>query len=344
MKGLAFHGAGDVRYGDLADPEPTESTDVVVRMKLCSICGSDLHIYHGGLAPPRRLFGIGHEAIGEVVEVGRGVKRLKLGDQVLLPGSTGCGQCKYCAVGLVNSCERGGMRVYGIGRELEGCQAEAILVPNGDFNAMVIPEGVSDEQALLLTDSLPTAYTGCVNADVSPGKSVVIVGLGPIGLNAVECAFALGAECVYGVDPLPARREAARALGALPLDPSTALDAITEATGGRMLDAAVEVVGSATTTALAIDLVGKQGTVSVIGAGLVSFEFPIQTVFRKSITFRASICSVQQHLPALVSLVQQGRLRPERVISHRMRLADGADAYRKFDKREDGALKMVLTA
>lgn len=342
MKGLAFHGAADVRYGDMADPVPVQETDVVVRMRLCSICGSDLHIYHGGLAPPRQLFGIGHEAIGEVVEIGRGVKRLKVGDQVMLPGSTGCGNCRFCAVGLVNSCEGGGMKVYGIGRELEGCQAEAILVPAGDFNAIAIPEGITDEQALLLTDSLSTAYMGCINADVAPGKSVAVVGLGPIGLHAIECAFSLGAQVVYAVDLLPARREAARAMGAIALDPATALEAITQATSGRLVDCAIEVVGAAVTTQLAIDLVGKQGTVSVIGAGLVRFDFPIQSVFRKAVTFRASVCSVQRHLPALIPLLQQGRLRPERVISHRMDLADGAEAYRLFDRREDGVLKMVL--
>ncbi len=342
MKGLAFHAPGDVRYDDLQDPQPAESTDVVVKMRLCSICGSDLHIYHGGLAPPRPLFGIGHEAMGEVVEVGRGVKRLKPGDQVMLPGSTGCGKCQFCEVGLVNSCERGGMRVYGIGRELEGCQAEAILVPDGDFNAIRVPDDISDEQALMLTDSLPTAYTGCINADIGPGKSVAIVGLGPIGLHAIECAFVLGAEHVYAIDLLAERRKAATAMGAIPLDPATALETVMEATQGRLLDCAIEVVGAAATTSMAIALVGKQGTVSVIGAGLVNFDFPIQSVFRKAMTFRASVCSVQRYLPTLVPLVQQGKLRPERVISHRLRLADGAEAYRKFDRREDGALKLVL--
>ncbi|EED99769.1 MULTISPECIES: alcohol dehydrogenase catalytic domain-containing protein [Burkholderia] len=342
MKGLVYHSAGDVRFGDLQDPQLGEETDVVVRMKLCSICGSDLHIYHGGLAPSRPLFGLGHEAIGEVVEVGRGVKRLKPGDQVMLPGSTGCGTCRYCQLGLVNSCERGGMRVYGLGRELEGCQAEAILVPNGDFNAIPVPDGVTDEQALLLTDSLPTAYMGCVNAEIGPGKSVAIIGLGPIGLNAVECAFALGAERVYALDLVAGRRELAREMGAVALDPATALETIREATAGRLLDCAVEVVGAAVTTALAIDLVGKSGTVSVIGAGLESFTFPVQAAFRKGLTFRASICSVQRYLPGLVPLVQQGRLRPEQVISHRLSLSDGAEAYRKFDRREDGALKMVM--
>lgn len=344
MKGLVFHAAADVRFESMTDPQATEPTDVIVKMKLCSICGSDLHIYHGGLAPPRKLFGIGHEAIGEVVEVGSAVKRLKSGDQVMLPGSTGCGKCRFCAIGLVNKCERGGTRVYGIGRELEGCQAEAILVPDGDFNAILIPEGVTPEQALLLTDSLPTAYMGCVKGDVGPGKTVAIVGLGPIGLNAVECALALGASVVYAIDPILERRLKATEMGAIALDPKDAIATIREVTAGQMLDCAVEVVGAAVTVGLALDLVGKEATVSVIGAGLERIDFPLQTAFRKGLTFRASICSVQRELPALIKLVQEGRLHPERVISHRMSLADGAQAYRMFDKRQDGALKMVLTA
>ena len=344
MKGLAFHAAREVRFESLDDPRIAAPTDVIVRMRLCSICGSDLHIYHGGLNPPRARFGLGHEAIGEVVETGRAVKRLKAGDAVMLPGSTGCGECRFCAVGLVNSCERGGMQVYGIGRELEGCQAEAIRVPHGDFNAMPVPEGVSPEQALMLTDSLPTAYMGCVRGDVGPGRSVAVVGLGPIGLNAVECALALGAGAVYAIDPIESRRAMATALGAIALDPSEAVAVISEATQGRLLDSAIEVVGAAATVALAIELTGKEGTVSVIGAGLERFDFPLQAAFRKGLTFRASVCSVQRQLPALVALVQQGRLHPERVISHRMPLAQGQEAYRLFDRREDGALKMVLAA
>jgi 2-desacetyl-2-hydroxyethyl bacteriochlorophyllide A dehydrogenase len=343
MKGLVFHGAADVRYDEMVDPTPTECTDVVVKMRLCSICGSDLHIYHGGLAPPRNVFGIGHEAMGEVVEVGKDVKHLKLGDRVMLPGSTGCGECRYCQVGLVNSCERGGMQVYGIGRELEGCQAEFIRVPNGDFNAIQVPEGISDEQALMLTDSLPTAYTGCVNADIGPGKTVAVIGLGPIGLHAVECALLMGAETVYAIDLLGTRRDLAQKLGAVALHPEEAVEVIKERTRARMLDCSVEVVGSAATTRLALDLVGKQGTVSVIGAGLINFDFPLQSAFRRGLTFRASVCSVQRYLPLLTGLLQEGRLAPERVISHRMSLSNGAEAYRLFDQREDNAMKLVLT-
>lgn len=342
MMGLSLYGEKDVRYEESDDPVLSNPEDVLVKMTQCSICGSDLHLYHGARWSTRPNFGLGHEAIGEVVEVGREVKRLKVGDQVMLPASTGCGKCSYCAIGLVGKCEGAGMRVYGIGDVLDGCQAEAIIVPTGDFNAIPIPDGVTPEQALMLTDALPTAYLGCINGDIGPGKSVVIIGLGPIGLLAVECAFALGASRVFAVDLVAKRREAAQALGAIPLDPSVAVESVRDATAGRMVDCTVEVVGATATVDLAIALTGVQGSVSVIGANIETYQFPMMAAFMKGLTFRTSICSVQQNMRELIALVQGGRIRPERVISHRMKLSEGATAYDIFDRREDGAMKMVL--
>ncbi|MGI4813881.1 MAG: alcohol dehydrogenase catalytic domain-containing protein [Janthinobacterium lividum] len=342
MKGLVYHGAADIRYENTPDPVPGGADEVLVKTKRCSICGSDLHIYHGAMTLGRPNFCIGHEAIGEVVEAGRDVKNLKVGDQVMLPGSVGCGACRFCVTGLVNKCERKGLRVYGLGLELGGCQAEAIAVPAADFNALRIPEGITDDQALILTDSLPTAYLGCTNAEIGPGKTVAIVGLGPIGLMAVEAAFVLGASRVFAIDLLPERRALAAALGAEALDPAQAVEVVREATHARMLDCAVEVVGAAVTVDLAIQLVGQQSNVSVIGANLDRFDFPIRTALRKGLTFRVSICSVQHRLPELVALVQNGRLHPERFITHRMKLSEGAHAYDIFNRRADGAMKIVL--
>ncbi len=342
MKGLVFHGSCDIRYETIDDPKLVNKRDALVKVTSCSICGSDLHLYHGGLGTPRHCFSIGHEAIGEVVEIGRGVSKLKPGDQVMIPGSVGCGACRQCAAGLVNKCENGGLRVYGIGRGLDGSQTEAVVVPAADFNAWRIPEGVSEDQALMLTDSLPTAYLGCINADIRPGGAVGVVGLGPIGLHAVEIAFVLGAARVFAIDPVLERRTRAAELGAIALDPTTAAEFIREHTHGQMLDSTIEAVGLAATADLAIELAGKQSTVSMIGAGLDRYDFPLSSALLKGLTFRPSICSVQQYLPEIIELVQSGRLHPERRISHRMNLAEGADAYRLFDRREAGTLKIVL--
>ena len=174
---------------------------------------------------------------------------------------------------------------------------------------------------------------------------MAVVGLGPIGLMAVELAFVMGASKVYALDLVPERRARAEALGAIALDPATAKAQVMDQTNGRMLDCAVEAVGSDQTIRAAIDLVGAQGTVSVIGVNQsMDFKFPMGLAFIKGLTFRISACSVQCHWDELVSLIQSGRLHPESVITHRMPLSDGAEAYRLFDTKEDGALKMVMSA
>jgi threonine dehydrogenase-like Zn-dependent dehydrogenase len=226
---------------------------------------------------------------------------------------------------------------------LEGCQAEAVRVPQGDFNATLIPEGLTDDQALMLTDAQSTAYYGCLNADIGPGKTVAVVGLGPIGLMAVEAAYVLGASQVFAIDLLPERRARAEALGATVLLPGDAPAFIREATRGLMVDCAVELVGIDATVRLAIDLVGTGGTVSVVGANFnPEFKFPMDSAFFRSITFRIGACPVHSLWPQLVPLVREGRLHPERFISHRSALSDGVAAYQLFDKKADGVLKIVM--
>ena len=200
MKALVYNGPEDIRYQDYQDPELRDARDMLVRITRCGICGSDLHIYHGNNPAPPEItrsnspgYCVGHEAVGEVVEVGREVRNFRSGDQVVLSGAVGCGDCLPCRLGQMTQCERV-VRTYGLGHSLQGCQAEAVTVPVADFNAMRIPDGLSPNQALMLTDNLPTAFFGCRNADVRPGRTVVVVGLGPIGLMAVECAQAIGRE------------------------------------------------------------------------------------------------------------------------------------------------------
>eukprot|EP00913_Durusdinium_trenchii_P004955 g4601.t1 len=299
------------------------------------------------LASPLSAYVVGQTipVDGEVAEVGRGVTRFKAGDQVMLSAAVGCGSCGPCLSGHINQCANNQMGCYGLGHNLEGCQAEGIRVPMADFNLRAIPDGISADQALMLTDNLPTAYLGCLNADIGPGKTVAVVGLGPIGLMAVEIAFVLGASKVYALDLVPERRARAETLGAIALDPANAQERLMEETQGRMLDCAVEAVGSDITIRTAIDLVGAQGTVSVIGVNQsMDFQFPMGLAFIKGLTFRISACSVQCHWDELISLIRGDRLHPEMVITHRMGLSEGPEAYRLFDTKEDGALKMVLSA
>jgi 2-desacetyl-2-hydroxyethyl bacteriochlorophyllide A dehydrogenase len=344
MKALCYHGARDIRYDSMADPDLVDDRDVLVKMDRCGICGSDLHIYQGHGFSEDLGFCVGHEAVGEVVEIGRGVRRLKPGDKVMLSAAVGCGACAPCLAGDVNHCRNNAMQCYGLSSRLQGCQAEAIRVPAGDFNATPIPEGLSADQALMLTDNLPTAWFGCRNGGIGPGQTVAVVGLGPIGLMAVESAFVLGASRVFAIDLVPERRAIAENLGATALDASEAVEVIAQATAGRMCDCAVEAVGADATINLAIKVVGRGGTVSVIGVNQSrKFEFDMAVAFVKGLTFRIGTCSVPEHWPALIRLIQQGRLHPERFVTHEMPLAEGAEAYRLFDARKAGALKMVMT-
>lgn len=343
MKALRYYGARDVRYEAMDDPAPQSDRDAVVKVSACSICGSDLHIYHGHGFSEDTGFCVGHEAVGEVVEVGRGVHRLKVGDKVMLPAAVGCGACRSCLAGNVANCASNAGGCYGLSAQLQGSQAEAVRVPAADMNAVPIPDGVSEEQALMMTDALATAWFGARNADIKPGSSVAVIGLGPIGLMAVDSAFVMGAHVVYAIDPIAERRAMAEASGAIALHPDEALERIKQDTHGAKLDCVVEVVGSDATVDFALRLVRRRGTVSVIGVQQSRrFAFPLERAFAAGLTFRVGTCSVPEELPALFPLVQSGRLRPERYVSHRLPLSEGAEAYRLFEAREAGALKMVL--
>ncbi|MFM5922847.1 MAG: alcohol dehydrogenase family protein [Novosphingobium sp.] len=343
MKALRYYGARDVRFEGMDDPTPQSDRDAIVKVTACSICGSDLHIYHGHGFSEDLGFCVGHEAVGEVVEVGCGVHRLKVGDRVMLPAAVGCGACRSCLAGNVANCEFNAGSCYGLSARLQGSQAEAVRVPAADMNAVSVPDGVSMEQALMMTDALATAWYGARNADIRPGSSVAVIGLGPIGLMAVDSAFVLGAHVVYAIDPIAERRALAEASGAIALHPDEALERIKADTRGNKLDCVVEVVGSDATVDLALRLVRRRGTVSVIGVQQSRrFAFPLERAFAAGLTFRIGTCSVPEELPALFPLVQSGRLRPERYISHRLPLSEGAEAYRLFEAREAGALKMVM--
>src|SRR6476619_6863753 len=230
MRALTYHGPYDVRVESIADPRLFDDESAIVAIRACGICGSDLHIYEGHGFSPDLGFCVGHEAVGEVVAVGDAVTRFGVGDSVLLPGS----------------------------------QAEAVAVPCADGNLVAIPEGVSDDAALVLTDNAPTAWYGARRARIEPGDVVAVVGLGPVGIRSVLAAQIMGASRVLAIDLVPERRAAAAALGAEPVegDPKVA---VREMTGGRGAGVVLEAVGADATIDLAMKIAARGARVSVVG-------------------------------------------------------------------------------
>ena len=345
MKAIVFHAPHDVRVDTVPDARLPDARGVVVRITRTSICGSDLHFVHGTVpGMPGTI--IGHEAIGVIDEVGADVRRWKKGDRVIVPGVVGCGDCDPCRRAYPVGCERFANKVYGITPDLPGAQAEAMPVPNADVNLHATPADLTDEQALFLTDILPTGYFGAENAGIRPGDIVVVIGCGPVGLFAIMTARLFGPATVLAVDRVDYRLAAAARLGAIPIDFSTTdvATAVLEATGGRGSDAVIEAVGAADTVKLAFDLVRIGGRVSVVGVLLQQdFPFPMGTAFMKDLTFRIGLVNVPRYIPALLALVRSGRIDPTVLISHRLALGEGQRAYELFDQRRDGCLKVALT-
>ncbi len=346
MKALVFNGPRDIRYESYDDPKLEVANGVILKVEKCSICGSDLHMYHGDnigsadYGAGVEKFCVGHEFIGEVVEVGANAHGFKTGDKVLAAGGTGCGQCDACKTGRAASCRHS--TAFGLSAGLNGGQAELVQIPNADQCLMKIPEGVSDEQAILLTDGMATAAFGIGNSGLVAGQTIAIVGLGPIGLIGVELALLKGASQVFAIDPVPERRVHAAALGATVLAPGKeAIGTVLEATGGGV-DCVFEASGAKAAVDSVIPMVRRGGTISFIGLPQHDVTLPMMMLIYKNITVRAGIAPVPQLWSALVPLVQAGRLKAEGLFSHHMSMSDGAEAYRMFDAREDGVVKILM--
>jgi len=347
MKALVFNGPRDVRFETYPDPELATDNSVIVKVERCSICGSDLHMYHGdnvgsanyseGVAP----FCVGHEFAGEIVEVGKAVYRHKVGQKVLASGGAPCGRCEHCLSGHAQLCEH--WTAFGLSTQLNGGQAEFVNVPMADLTLQPIPEGVSDEHSILLTDALCTAYFGLTRTNMQPGDTVAVVGLGPIGLIGVELAFVLGAAKVYAIDPVENRRAHAAGLGAVSVEPSQALPIIMDATHGAGVPRVFEASGAKSAVELAIKIAGRGSTASFIGLPQPDVQLPMLKVLYKDVTIRAGVASVIDQWPHLIPLLQHGRLKAEGLFSHYMQLSEGTEAYRIFDAREDDVVKIMMT-
>ena len=343
MKALTFQGEGDVKVIDVPKPAINGASEALIKVTLGAVCGSDMHILHGH-TPMNQGAVLGHEFVGVVEEAGSEVKRFKPGDRVVSSFFTSCGVCTLCRKGWFNQCVDKG--TFGHGEyfgDLGGGQAEYVVVPLADHSMELIPRGMTDEQAIFVGDILATGFFGAERAEIKPGDVVAVVGAGPVGLMATMCAQLFGPARVLVVDMVDSRLEIAQGLGGIPINAKQVhpVESIQSQTGGIGADSSIECVGLLSAVDTAIQCVRGGGTISMVGVPSAMIgEFPYGRVWAKSLTFRAGWCNVQAYMRPLLDLIAAGRLKPDSIISHRMKLDEAEEAYRMFDARE--ATKIVL--
>ncbi|OBG86344.1 dehydrogenase [Mycobacterium sp. E802] len=341
MRAVIMDGGGAVAVAARPDPTLPGPQGAVVAVEATGICGSDLHFYDGDL-PAVDGLAIGHEAVGTVTEVGDAVRRVKLGDRVVVSCITGCGHCHGCAEGDPATCEHGS-ELFGFGGTLPGAQAELLAVPAADATLLPIPEDITDEEGVLLADNLATAWTAARRGEVGPGNSVLILGLGAVGQCAVRCAWQQGAATVFAYDPVAGRRARAQAYGATTVDGPDVIAAISAATNGRGVDVVIDAVATDASLDSAIGAVRNGGTISVVGIHDVApYPFPMLQAVYKSITLRASMAAVQSAWRELLPLILAGRLDTSGIITHRYSLEQAPHAYEMVSRRSPDCTKALL--
>jgi 2-desacetyl-2-hydroxyethyl bacteriochlorophyllide A dehydrogenase len=343
MQAVTFHAPGDVRLEERPEPELLAADDAIVRVDATGVCGSDLHIYHGRVQIEPG-FTIGHEFVGSVLAAGDAVTEVSEGDRVLGCFCTACGNCFFCRRGEYHKCDEG--RVFGHGKtlgSLQGSQAEQVLVPRANLTLRRVPDGMSDDVALFAGDVMGTGYHAVDHSGLKAGDTAAVLGLGPVGLCAVQAARAAGAARVIGVDSVEDRLRMAESFGATPVhltdgDPRGAVKA---ATDGRGVDVAIDAVGHPDALELAARLTRKAGTVNAIGVYAERTEVHMGIVWIKALTLRTGHANVIGHVDRVLALMDAGVLDPTPLVTHHMGLADAAEAYALYDRHE--ALKIVMS-
>ncbi|MEH3092971.1 MAG: glutathione-dependent formaldehyde dehydrogenase [Agrobacterium cavarae] len=387
MKALTWHGKHDIRCETVPDPIIEDDRDAIIKVTACAICGSDLHLYQGSVPDMHSGDVMGHEAMGEVVEVGKGNSKLQVGDRVVVPFTISCGHCFFCQRGFFSGCENSNpdkakakkmwgnspAGLFGYTHMLggySGGQAEYLRVPYADVGPIKVPDGLTDEQALFLSDIFPTGYMAAEFCNIQPGETVAIWGCGPVGQMAIRSAYMLGAERVIAVDSVAERLALAAASGALTLNylETDIYDEIMQLTGGRGADACIDAVGTEADPAAswdsridrikvatfmgtdrphvlrqAIHCCRNFGTVSIVGVyGGFLDKIPMGSAINRGLTFRMAQTPVQRYLPMLMDRVLKGEIDPSFVITHRATLEEGPGLYETFKNKDDGCIKVVI--
>jgi threonine dehydrogenase-like Zn-dependent dehydrogenase len=389
MRALCWYGNHDVRVEYVPDPKILNPRDAIVRVTRTAICGSDLHIYDGFIPSMHEGDILGHEFMGEIVEVGPGVRNLQVGDRVVVPFTIACGACGFCARGLWSLCDNSNPnawmleKLYGASGSglfgyshlyggYAGGQAEFVRVPFSDVGPLKIPDGIPDEQVLFLSDIFPTGYMAAENCNIQPGDVIAVWGCGPVGQFAIRSAFLLGAERVIAIDTLPRRLELARAGGAETINflEENVYDRLLDVTSGQGPDACIDAVGleahgtgsigawydkAKTSLFMATDRLEalrqaihacrKGGTVSVPGVyGGFLDKVPFGAAFAKGLSFKMGQTHVHRYLRPLLTLIEDGKIDPSFIISHRLPLDRAPEGYSIFHDKVDDCTKVVLVS
>jgi len=383
MKAAVFHKPGEITYDTMPDPRIELATDVILKVTSTAICGSDLHILSGAV-PQKEPMIMGHEFMGIVEEVGAEVKNLKKGDRVVVPFPIACGECFFCKHQASPACENSNYKHYGPDGDLadqkgaalfgytdlyggySGGQAEYVRVPYADISPRIVPDNMTDEQVLFLTDIFPTGWSAIDWAQLKGGEVVAIFGSGPVGLMAQKAAWINGASRVIAIDPLNYRLEKAKAVNKVDtLNPHEVdvIEAIREMTAGRGADVCVDAVGfeperswmdkvkstvnfevgSMKVLDMAFKAVRRMGTVSIMGVyGSPYDNFPLHRIFDKGITLKMGQAPVLNHIDKLIELVKDEKVVLDDIITHTLPLSQVAHGYEIFQKKEEDCVKVVL--
>jgi alcohol dehydrogenase len=345
MRALVYHGPGNKAWEEVSDPAIEADTDAIVRVDSVTICGTDLHILKGDVPAVTDGRVLGHEAVGTVEQVGSGVKNVKVGDRVLVSCISACGACRYCRQAMYGQCIGGGGWI--LGHLINGTQAEYVRVPFADTSTYTVPDGVSDDEVLMLADILPTGYeVGVLNGAVSPGSVVAVVGAGPIGLAAIMGAKLFSPAHIVAIDLADSRLDAAKQFGADVVVNNSSQDPIEVVkglTGGLGADVSVEAVGVPATFELCTQLIRPGGRVANIGVHGEPATLHLEELWIKNVTITTGLVDTYS-TPTLLDLVSSHQLEASRFVTHHFKLDDFMEAYDVFSRAGDtGALKVVLT-
>jgi threonine dehydrogenase-like Zn-dependent dehydrogenase len=400
MKAVVFHDIGDIRLEDVPEPTIQDETDAIVRITTSAICGTDLHFVRGTFSGMQEGTILGHEAVGVVEQIGSKVRNMSVGDRVVIPSTIACGYCSYCRAGYYSQCDNAnpngpsaGTAFYGGPKDtgpFNGLQAEKARVPFAHINLIKLPDAITDDQAILLSDIFPTAYFGADMANIKHGHTVAVFGCGPVGQFAIASAKLMGAGRVFAVDHLPDRLEMARRQGAevINYDEEDPVKTLQELTGGIGVDSVIDAVGvdaecphhgpaakqaeqqkgdfqqevqkiapvqhpdgdnwvpgqaPSQAQEWAVQALAKAGTLSIIGVYPPSDNFfPIGVAMNKNLTIRMGNCNHRKYIPDLIELVRTGAFDPTAIITQRGGMESVIDAYKEFDLRRPGWLKVEL--